>query len=227
MSVVRAALREATSGAGSVLLITGEPGLGKTRLVHECRKLFLAWAGAASGRLPLWLEGRAASYTSSLPFGLYQQLLSAWVGAAPEADEERSLAALVRAMKAAFGPKADDWAGWFFGPDHGPWVEHGCGQRFTIRPRAIATGPLQGVRVAPVPARLVRRHSGRPGGPPLGRSHIRCGSRRRSRRSQSAAPSSLYSPAGRSPIPASPRSRGHLVVAPDLSLRKIELCAPR
>ena len=107
MSVVRAALREATSGAGSVLLITGEPGLGKTRLVHECRKLFLAWAGAASGRLPLWLEGRAASYASSLPFGLYQQLLSAWVGAAPEADEERSLAALERAMKAAFGPKVD------------------------------------------------------------------------------------------------------------------------
>ena len=108
MSVVRTALREVTSGAGSVLLITGEPGLGKTRLVHECRKLFMAWAGAASGRLPLWLEGRAASYTSSLPFGLYQQLLSAWVGAAPEADEERALAALERAMKAAFGPKADD-----------------------------------------------------------------------------------------------------------------------
>ena len=108
MSVVRTALREVTSGAGSVLLITGEPGLGKTRLVHECRKLFMAWAGAASGRLPLWLEGQAASYTSSLPFGLYQRLLSAWVGAAPEADEERALAALVRAMKAAFGPKADD-----------------------------------------------------------------------------------------------------------------------
>ena len=108
MSVIRTALREVTSGTGSVLLITGEPGLGKTRLVHECRKLFMAWAGAASGRLPLWLEGRGASYTSSLPFGLYQQLLSAWVGAAPEADEERALAALERAMKAAFGPKADD-----------------------------------------------------------------------------------------------------------------------
>ena len=108
MSVVRAALREVTSAAGSVLLITGEPGLGKTRLVHECRKLFMAWVGAASGRLPLWLQGRAASYTSSLPFGLYQQLLSAWVGAAPEADEARALDALERAMRAAFGRDADD-----------------------------------------------------------------------------------------------------------------------
>jgi class 3 adenylate cyclase/tetratricopeptide (TPR) repeat protein len=108
MSVVRNALREVTSGTGSVLLMAGEPGLGKTRLVHECRKLFLAWAGATSGRLPLWLEGRAGSYTSSQPFGLFQQLLSAWVGAAPEADEGRALAALDRAMKAAFGPKTDD-----------------------------------------------------------------------------------------------------------------------
>ncbi|HTT89896.1 MAG TPA: AAA family ATPase, partial [Acidimicrobiales bacterium] len=108
MNVVRTAIKEVTSGAGSVLLITGEPGLGKTRLVHECRKLFMAWTGAASGRLPLWLEGRAASYNSSLPFGLYKQLLSAWVGAAPEADEERALQSLTRAMRAAFGPRTDD-----------------------------------------------------------------------------------------------------------------------
>ena len=46
------------------MLIAGDPGLGKTRLVHECRKLFMAWVGAASGRLPLWLEGKAASYAS-------------------------------------------------------------------------------------------------------------------------------------------------------------------
>ena len=47
------------------MLIAGDPGLGKTRLVYECRKLFMAWVGAASGRLPLWLEGKAASYASS------------------------------------------------------------------------------------------------------------------------------------------------------------------
>ena len=61
-------------------MISGEPGLGKTRIVQECRKLFMAWAGARSGRLPLWLEGRAASYSASRPYGLYQQLLSAWAG---------------------------------------------------------------------------------------------------------------------------------------------------
>ena len=78
------ALREATSGTGSVVFVVGEPGLGKTRLVQECRKRFMAWVGASTGRLPLWLEGRCASYASSTPYGLYQQLLSAWVGSLPK-----------------------------------------------------------------------------------------------------------------------------------------------
>jgi hypothetical protein len=88
LAVLDDALRESISGAGSVAFIVGEPGLGKTRLVQECRKRFMAWVGAGTGRLPLWLEGRAASYASSTPYGLYQQLLSAWVGAAPEEGEE-------------------------------------------------------------------------------------------------------------------------------------------
>ena len=70
------------------LFVVGEPGLGKTRLVQECRRRFMAWVGAGTGRLPLWLEGRSASYESSTPYGLYQQLLSAWTGVAPEDGED-------------------------------------------------------------------------------------------------------------------------------------------
>jgi class 3 adenylate cyclase len=108
LSVLRQALREAAAGQGGVVVIAGEPGLGKTRLVHECRKLFMAWAGAASGRLPLWLEARGASYASSTPYGLYQQLLCAWVGVAPEEPENVVSPALERAMKAVFAGKVDD-----------------------------------------------------------------------------------------------------------------------
>lgn len=103
--VLREALRDATSGRGGVVVLFSEPGLGKTRLVDECRRLFMAWVGAASGRLPLWLEGRAASYASSRPYGLYQQLLSSWVGVAAEEGEEVARPALERAMKAAFAGK--------------------------------------------------------------------------------------------------------------------------
>jgi DNA-binding SARP family transcriptional activator/tetratricopeptide (TPR) repeat protein len=101
------ALREATSGTGSVVFLVGEPGLGKTRLVQECRKRFMAWVGAGTGRLPLWLEGRCAPYASSTPYGLYQQLLSAWTGAALEEGEEVARPALERAMKAIFGGEGE------------------------------------------------------------------------------------------------------------------------
>ena len=70
------ALREAVRGHGSVMLVTGEPGLGKTRLVQECR------TRAATGIR--WLEGRCASYASSTPYGLYQQLLASCAGVTPD-----------------------------------------------------------------------------------------------------------------------------------------------
>ena len=108
LSQLREALKEAVTGIGGAVLIAGEPGLGKTRLVQECRKLFIAWAGAASGRLPLWLEGRAASYDASRPFGLFRQLLAGWVGVAPEESPDVVRAALERALQAVFGDQAGD-----------------------------------------------------------------------------------------------------------------------
>jgi class 3 adenylate cyclase/ABC-type transporter Mla MlaB component len=110
LAVLDEVVRETTSGNGSVLFIVGEPGLGKTRLVQECRKRFMAWVGTGSGRLPLWLEGRAASYASSTPYGLYHQLVSSWVGVAPDEGNEVARPALERAMKAVFGGPVDDVA---------------------------------------------------------------------------------------------------------------------
>jgi len=108
LAALRDALREMTGGKGGVILVAGEPGLGKTRLVQECRRLFMAWVGGASGRLPLWLEGRSASYASSNPYGLYQQLLGAWVGVAPDEKADRVKAALERALRAVFGRQPDE-----------------------------------------------------------------------------------------------------------------------
>lgn len=103
LNLLSVAMRGVVSGAGSVVLLVGEPGLGKTRLVQECRKRFMAWVGAGSGRLPLWLEGRCASYASSTPYGLYQQLLASWVGVAPDQGEVVVRPALERALLALFG----------------------------------------------------------------------------------------------------------------------------
>ena len=103
MRVLETALRQAVEGRGSVVVLTGEAGLGKTRLVQECRKRFIAWVGAGSGRLPLWLEGRGASYASATPYGLYRQLVASWVGVAPDEPAARLQPALERALTNLMG----------------------------------------------------------------------------------------------------------------------------
>lgn len=101
LATLAAAAREAARGHGSIVTLVGEPGLGKTRLVQECRQRFLAWAG--SGRPPLWLEGRCASYASTTPYGLYQQVLASWIGVASDQPEAVVRPALERALQSAMG----------------------------------------------------------------------------------------------------------------------------
>ena len=92
------ALRAAVAGHGQVIVLTGEPGIGKTRLVQESRKRFIAWVGAGGGRRPLWLEGRGVSYASATPYGLYRQLIASWIGVAADQPSERVRAALADAL---------------------------------------------------------------------------------------------------------------------------------
>ena len=103
LAVLREAVRATVSGRGGTVVVVGEPGLGKTRLVTECRKYFMGWVGAASGRLPLWLEGRCASYASSTPYGAYQQLFCRFIGAPLEAGEAVLRPALEATMRTVLG----------------------------------------------------------------------------------------------------------------------------
>ena len=72
--------------------MTGEPGLGKTRLVQECRR--------RAARGTRWLEGSSASYASSTPYGLYQQLLANWAGVTPDQPAAVTGPALERVLAA-------------------------------------------------------------------------------------------------------------------------------
>jgi DNA-binding SARP family transcriptional activator len=102
-SILREAVRETVSGGGRAVVVAGEPGLGKTRLIAECRNYFMAWVGAGSGRLPLWLEGRCVSWDSSTPYGAYKQLLSRFVGVPLEAGQDPLRWALEQALHAVVG----------------------------------------------------------------------------------------------------------------------------
>jgi len=98
LRVLDLAMRDAVEGRGAVVVLTGDAGLGKTRLLQECRKRFIAWVGAGSGRLPLWLEGRGASYASAAPYGLYRQLVASWIAVAPDEPADRIQSALERSL---------------------------------------------------------------------------------------------------------------------------------
>jgi adenylate cyclase len=103
MRVLAGALRELAGGRGSVVALTGEPGLGKTRLTQEARARFLAWAGAGTGRLPLWLDGRCVSYAAATPYGLYRQLLASWTGVSPDQPAALRASALEQTLLRVMG----------------------------------------------------------------------------------------------------------------------------
>jgi DNA-binding SARP family transcriptional activator/tetratricopeptide (TPR) repeat protein len=91
------AVSKTLAGYGSVVIVTGDAGLGKTRLVQEVHERLAARA-AARGKTPLWLEGRCASYASATPYGLYQQLLAGWIGVAADQPAAKLRPALGRAL---------------------------------------------------------------------------------------------------------------------------------
>ena len=107
LAVLTDAVRATVAGTGRAVVLAGEPGIGKTRLIGECRKFFMGWVGAASGRLPLWLEGRCASYASTTPYGLYQQLLCRFIGVPLEAGEADLRPALESAARAVLAKDSD------------------------------------------------------------------------------------------------------------------------
>ncbi len=99
----REAAAAVLAGAGRIIDVTGEPGIGKTRLIHELERSFTT-ADAARGRT-LWLEGRCVSYGESLPYWPFRDLLRSWLGVQADEPELRVRVALRRQIDRLFGPE--------------------------------------------------------------------------------------------------------------------------
>jgi ABC-type oligopeptide transport system substrate-binding subunit/class 3 adenylate cyclase len=92
---VRGTLGSVGAGRGGVLLLTGEAGMGKSRLLADARAGF-------EGH---WLEGRCVSYGESLPYWPFRDLLREWLGAALDDPELRVRVSLRRAVEQLFGDR--------------------------------------------------------------------------------------------------------------------------
>jgi ABC-type oligopeptide transport system substrate-binding subunit/class 3 adenylate cyclase len=100
LDLARQAVDDVRAGSGSILFLSGEPGIGKSRFLGELRRL-------ATG--PLWLEGRCVSYGESMPYWPFRDLLREWLGLALDDPELRTRLSLRRRLKASTEDRADDY----------------------------------------------------------------------------------------------------------------------
>ena len=104
MAVLREAMDSVLAGTGGIAFISGEPGIGKTRLMQELRQVFES-VTPPHGRT-LWLEGRCVSYGESMPYAPFRDLLRSWLGVQTDEPELRVRVALRRQVDRLFGERA-------------------------------------------------------------------------------------------------------------------------
>jgi class 3 adenylate cyclase/tetratricopeptide (TPR) repeat protein len=85
-----ATLEELARGRGQIVSVIGEAGLGKSRLIAEMRQ---------ARRSVRWIEGRCLSYTESVSFWPFQQLVGKMVGLRPDDSERVAWNRLIDALE--------------------------------------------------------------------------------------------------------------------------------
>ncbi|MCP4541245.1 MAG: AAA family ATPase [Chloroflexi bacterium] len=77
---LRAAIEQLMLGRGQIVSVTGEAGLGKSRLVAEMRQ------GIADGPI-CWIEGRCLSFTESVSYRPFQEIVQKLLNIQPDDSE--------------------------------------------------------------------------------------------------------------------------------------------
>src|SRR5579859_861759 len=88
---------------GGIIGIIGEAGLGKSRLVAEA-KVF-----ASQRTRVLWLEAQTLSFTQTISYWPFQQMLRSWAGITDEDDAPTSWLKLDSGVRALFGEETIDY----------------------------------------------------------------------------------------------------------------------
>ena len=96
-----AALGRLAEGSGALLLITGEAGIGKTRLVEELR-------GDAAACGCAWLEGRTLSFGRSISYWPFLEVVHQDAGIESDDDEQQRSAKLIARVSSLFGDESAD-----------------------------------------------------------------------------------------------------------------------
>lgn len=100
LAALEEVLEALVDGRGAVVVVTGEPGIGKSRLKSEARDRF-------ADRVR-FLEGHAVSYGAELPYWPFRELLRDWLGLGLSDVEARVRLELRTGLARVLGPDADD-----------------------------------------------------------------------------------------------------------------------
>lgn len=90
LEMLTAVVSDLTAGRGAVVAITGEPGIGKSRLVAETRARFADDV--------TFLEGQGAAYAETFPYWPVRDLLRNWLGLGISDPEARARLELKAAL---------------------------------------------------------------------------------------------------------------------------------
>ena len=92
LAALRDAVAEVRSGAGRIVSLVADAGLGKTRLIDEIRR---EWIESGAGGT--WSEARGQSYEQTRSYGIFRQHILSLAGAA-EADPPETIRERVAAL---------------------------------------------------------------------------------------------------------------------------------
>ena len=88
------------AGLGRAALITGEPGIGKTRLIREWKTAVMTKTSMPPSR---WVEGHSLSHGGGLAYHLIADLLYSLIGVPNAASEPETHLALLSLLEDLFG----------------------------------------------------------------------------------------------------------------------------